>query len=60
MFPPWDLHQVCKVPATEEPALAVEVEEVLQPVPTRGAAEAVWVPTPASSKIADLVGQDGE
>ena len=47
MLPPWDLHEVCKVPATEEPALAVEVEEVLQPVSTGRAAETVWVPAPA-------------
>ena len=51
MFPPWDLHQVCKVPATEEPALAVEVEEVFQSVSAGGAAETVWMPTPATAKI---------
>ena len=54
MLPPWDLHEVCKVPATEESALAVEVEEVLQTVSTRGATEAVWVPAPASPKVALL------
>ena len=47
-IPPWNLHQVGEVPAAEEPALAVEVEEVFQSVSAGGAAEAVWMPTPMS------------
>ena len=47
-IPPWNLHQVGEVPAAEEPALAVEVEEVFQSVSAGGAAETVWMPTPVS------------
>jgi len=42
---PWYVHQLGEVPATEELALAVKIEKILQPISTRRAAEAVWVPT---------------
>ena len=47
---PGDVHQLCKVPATVQLAIAVVVQQVLQHLPALGAGEAGGVPAVSMSR----------